>query len=430
VRVFSLATVAAGLLLTPLASATATNFGRSAEIPLAREPASVLVGDPTQDGLPDIVTINAPGTSISVLPGLGDGSFERPVDYPVTGARSAALGDWDSDGLEDLAVATGTTITLFAGVDGGLERRASYPVPAPSALAAADLDDDGNLDVVAVSSTSANVSVLLGHGDGTFDQAIGYPVGSGSSSVVVTDLNGDGALDIVTAGSRPSILFGIGDGTFGQYTTDVIGRNATSLAAEDLDQDGDPDVVTVGPQQVGVLLNAGDGTFPQGLGYLGAGRPVGVAIGDVSGDESLDIVAANQGSNDISIFEGAGDGTFQVEPRVRVGRVPSAIASADLNLDGTGDVVVSNRGSKSVTILLNGVAAPQPTICLVPRVTHRTLAAARGLITRAHCKLAPVRRKYSNRVKRGRVISQGQVPGTRLREGARVSVLVSRGHKR
>lgn len=425
-----MATVATGLLLAPLASASATDFGRSAEIPLAREPASVLVGDPTQDGLPDIVTIYTSGQSISVLPGLGDGSFERPVDYPVTGARSAVFGDWDSDGLEDLAVAAGTTITLFAGVDGGLERRGSYPVPAPSALAAADLNDDSNLDLVAVSSTAANVSILLGHGDGTFDSAISYPVGSGSASVVVADLNGDGAPDIATAGSRPSILFGIGDGTFEPYTADAIGHSATSLAAEDLDQDGDPDLVVAGGQEVSVLLNAGDGTFPQGWGYLGAGTPVGVAIGDVSGDESPDIVTANRGSNDISILEGAGDGTFLAKPRVKVGRVPSAIVSADLNLDGTTDLVVSNRGSKSLTVLLNGVAAPQPTVCLVPRVTHRTLAAARGLITRAHCTLAPVRRKYSKRVKRGRVIAQAQVPGTRLPEGARVGLFVSRGPRR
>jgi hypothetical protein len=425
-----LAAVATGLLLAPLASASATDFGRSAEIPLAKEPASVLVGDATQDGLPDIVTIYASGSSISVLPGIGDGSFERPVDYAVTGARSAVFGDWDADGVDDLAVAAGATITVFAGIDGGLERKASYPAPAPSALAAADLDSDGNLDLVAASSTVARVSVLIGHGDGTFDPAIDYPIGSGASSLVVADLNGDGAPDIAAAGSKPSILFGIGDGTFEPYTGDAIGHSAHSLAAEDLDQDGDPDLVFAGGQSVGVLLNAGDGTFPEGSLYPVHGTPVGVAIGDVAGDESLDVVTANRGSNDISILEGVGDGTFQAQPRIKVGRTPTAIGSVDLDLDGTTDLVVSNQGSKSVTVLLNGADAPQPTVCLVPRVARRTLAAARRLLTRAHCTLAPLRRKYSNRVKRGRVIAQRQVPGTRLPERSRVSLLVSRGPRR
>jgi hypothetical protein len=425
-----LAVVATGLLLIPLASASDTRFGRSAEIPLTREPTSVLVGDPTQDGLPDIVVIYAAGASISVLPGLGDGSFEQPVDYPVTGARSAVVGDWESDGFDDLAVAAGPTITIFAGVDGGLERKASYPVRAPSALAAADLNNDGNLDLVATSSTVAKVSVLIGVGDGTFDPPVDYPVGSGSSAVVVTDLNGDNAPDIVTAGAKPSILFGVGDGTFDPYTADAIGHSANSLAAEDLDQDGDPDLVVVGGQGVFVLLNAGDGTFPQGSAYQVAGKPVGVAIGDVSGDDGLDIVTANHGTNDISILEGVGDGTFRVQPHVKVGRTPTALGAFDLDLDGATDLVVSNKGSKSVTILLNGANAPQPTVCLVPRVVHRKLAAARGLLASAHCTVAPVRRKYSNRVKRGRVISQGQAPGTRLPSGTPVSLLVSRGHKR
>lgn len=208
-RVFG-AAVATGLLLAPLASA---DYGRSAEIPLAKQPVSVVLGDANQDGFTDLVTIYSSGASISALPGRGDGSFARPVDYAVTGARSAVFGDWDSDGLDDVAVAAaGATITVFAGVDGKLERKASYPAPAPSVLAAADLDSDGNLDLAAASSTEARVSVLIGRGDETFDSAIDYPTASAASSVVVADLDGDDAPDIATGGSKPSILFGTGDG--------------------------------------------------------------------------------------------------------------------------------------------------------------------------------------------------------------------------
>lgn len=110
--------------------------------------------------------------------------------------------------------------------------------------------------------------------------------------------------------------------------------------------------------------------------------------------------------------------------------MPTALGTSDLDMDGTTDLVVLNRGSKSVTVLLNGADAPQPTVCLVPRVVRRSLAAARGLLTRAHCTLAPVHRKYSNRIKRGRVLAQRQLPGTRLPEGSRVNLLVSRGPRR
>lgn len=421
------AAVATGLLLAPLASA---NFGRSAEIPLAGQPASVVLGDANQDGLADIVTIYSSGPSISVLAGHGDGGFAQPVDYPVTGARFAVFGDLDSDGLDDLAVAAGATITVFAGMEGGFERKASFPVRAPAVLAAADLNSDGNLDLATASSTDPRVSVLIGLGDGTFDPAVYYPVGSATESLVVADLDGDGALDIATAGSRPSILFGTGDGAFRPYTADAIGPSARSLATDDLDQDGDQDLVAARSQEVGVLLNAGDGTFPEDTSYPVSGTPAAVAIADVSGDESLDVVTANRGSNNISVLEGVDDGTLKPQFRVRVGRMPTALATSDLDMNGTTDLVVSNRGSKSVTVLLNGAAAPQPTVCLVPRVVRRTLAAARALLASAHCTVSTVRRKYSNRVKRGRVIAQRPAPGTRRPEDARVTLLVSRGPRR
>jgi hypothetical protein len=132
----------------------------------------------------------------------------------------------------------------------------------------------------------------------------------------------------------------------------------------------------------------------------------------------------------VSVLLGAGDGTFGPQTRVRVGRTPAALAVSDLNGDATSDLVVANRRSASVTVLLNGANAPQPVVCLVPRLVRKTLKAARGLISRAHCTVAPVRRKYSKRVKRGRVIAQTPAAGTHLPEGATVALVLSRGRKR
>ena len=41
--------------------------------------------------------------------------------------------------------------------------------------------------------------MLLGNGDGTFQQAQDFTVGVGPDSVVVADLNGDGKPDLATA---------------------------------------------------------------------------------------------------------------------------------------------------------------------------------------------------------------------------------------
>ena len=67
--------------------------------------------------------------------------------------------------------------------------------------------------------------------------------------------------------------------------------------------------------------------------------------------------------------------------------------------------------------------------CVVPKVHGKTLAAARSSLTRALCKVGTVQRRYSPRVKKGRVISQRPAPRTRLAELAKVNLVVSRGRE-
>ena len=142
-----------------------------------------------------------------------------------------------------------------------------------------------------------------------------------------------------------------------------------------------------------------------------------------------DLETVNRGTNDVSLLLGLGDGSFRRQLRIRVGRTPVQLALEDVDGEGTIDLVTANRGSKSLTVMLNGADARQPIVCLVPRVARRTLAAARRLVTAAKCRLAPVRRKYSKRVRRGRVIAISPAPGTRLVADSPVTLLVSRGPK-
>jgi hypothetical protein len=72
---------------------------------------------------------------------------------------------------------------------------------------------------------------------------------------------------------------------------------------------------------------------------------------------------------------------------------------------------------------------PRPRRCVVPSVVGRRLAAARVAIARARCRTGAVRRAYSRRVRRGFVIRQAPRPRTRLRSGARVNLIVSRGRR-
>jgi FG-GAP-like repeat/PASTA domain len=227
------------------------------------------------------------------------------------------------------------------------------------------------------------------------------------------------------------VLFGNDDGTLRAYESAGGPSGARALAGEDFDADGFVDLATAhSANLVTVLRNTGEERFDSAGSYPVGGTPVALAATDVDGDGSIDLVTANRGANDVSILLGVGDGQFQQQSRLRVGRAPTGLAIADLDADGTLDLVIANRGSKTATVMLNGVDAPQPVVCLVPGVARRTLAVARRLVAAANCRVGSVRRKYSKRVRRGRVISVSPQPRTRAPVDTAVTLLVSKGRKR
>src|SRR5207248_2345115 len=117
----------------------------------------------------------------------------------------------------------------------------------PTSVAVADVNGDGRLDLVVANSGNANVSVLLGNGDGTFHRAANIVVGGLPSSVAVADVNGDGRRDLVTANygssNSVSVLLGNGNGTFQGAVDFGVGFAPRSVAVSDLNGDGRLDLV-------------------------------------------------------------------------------------------------------------------------------------------------------------------------------------------
>jgi hypothetical protein len=111
---------------------------------------------------------------------------------------------------------------------------ASYAVGGfPSFVAVADFNGDGVPDLAVVNSNSNSVSVLLGNGDGSFQPARNFAVGTEPRLLLVGDLNGDGIADLAVAnyGTVPtngsvSILLGNGDGTFQAARNFAVGTRA------------------------------------------------------------------------------------------------------------------------------------------------------------------------------------------------------------
>jgi hypothetical protein len=222
----------------------------------------------------------------------------------------------------------------------------------------ADLDGDGRLDLAVANSQANSVSVLLGHGDGTFGPKTDFPTGDFPQSVAIGDVNGDGRPDLVVAnagaGSTVSVLLGHGDGTFGPKTDFATGFNPFSVAIGDLNRDGKPDLVVANASfnTVSVLLGRGDGTFGPKTDFPTGDEPQFVAIGDLNGDGRPDVVVVNSFSNTVSVWLGNGNGSFALRTDFGTGSFPLSVAIGDLNSDGHLDLAVTNGGANTVSVLL------------------------------------------------------------------------------
>jgi hypothetical protein len=271
-----------------------------------------------------------------------------------------------------------------------------FPVGvSPFAVVAADLRQNGNVDLITANKSSNDVSVLLGTGHGGFTPdpfsspglpAGSFAVGSGPFALAVADFNGDGVPDIVTAnftGSNVSVLLGSGNGAFQNQETLHTDITPLSVAVADLTGDGKADIVTANylSNDVSVLLGNGDGTFQPARNFAAGNGTKGVAIADVNGDGRPDIITVNAKDDNVGVLLANGDGSFSPGGSFPIGSVPKGLAVATLTGDGIPDVVTANYQGNDVSVLLgtgNGFAPvgiprpvpapePLPSPILVPR---------------------------------------------------------------
>jgi len=181
--------------------------------------------------------------------GFNAGSFEcgdAPTDI--------VAGDFDGDGVHDLAVMTSgeTTLDLFWGEGGGAGFvREAIPVgSSPTAACVADVNEDGFDDLVVALDGLDAVRILRSDGAGGFLGAINEPYtpisGGTPTDLALADFNHDGDLDIVLATTAtPSLWFfpGQGNGAFGEpQVVDILRHH--SVGAHDFDLDGSVDLAS------------------------------------------------------------------------------------------------------------------------------------------------------------------------------------------
>jgi hypothetical protein len=304
--------------------------------------------------------------------------IQTPAPYAVlvqapgfSGSGVSVAGDFNNDGLLDLAVANQNSgdflIDTYIGKGDGTFNPpvANYSVVPVVSMITGNFNQDALLDLAALDGM-ANTTIFASQGSGIFTQQqvfrspIPYccqnpPYGNGW---VTADFNGDGKLDLVVTGSQCTKIFlGNGDGTFGggvSITQWGRGGNFGTPAVGDFNGDGKLDLALPagdGSRSVTILLGNGDGTFQAPVSYNTAYEGFSAAVADVNGDGKLDII-----TNGVSVLLGNGDGTFTNGGGVPISNnqfLPSAPVLGDFNGDGKLDVAVSS-GSTIYLLLGNG----------------------------------------------------------------------------
>ncbi|HEU4837286.1 MAG TPA: VCBS repeat-containing protein [Pyrinomonadaceae bacterium] len=201
------------LAVQTIALAQSASFSRT-DYPLLGN--NHIVADLNGDGIPDLA--GAGLNSATVMLGSASGAFRAKVEFPAGGpAQDLAAGDFNSDGRADLVVSINdpeTSLALLTGNgDGTFNAPVTFQINTAHvdspAIVATDLDNDGRLDVVIAHAISCftspcvaarNITVLLGFGDGTFQFPVEIEVGTGMSRIAVGDFNRDSIKDLAIAG--------------------------------------------------------------------------------------------------------------------------------------------------------------------------------------------------------------------------------------
>ncbi len=327
---------------------------------LAAGARALTLADFDGDGLLDVAAANPFDASVSILLSLGGGELDasRALLIPfVNGPHDFAIADLDGDALGDL-LATGDGLQLRRGLGNGafdadFVRLGDIDFVGP--VAVADFDGDGLLDAAEAHASGGLVGILLNTESGEFLEAGQYFVPfTGTGALLAADFDGSGSIDLASASGGPAfaVLLGNGDGTFGTTVSTPL-TNAFPIAwvAGLLDGDELPDVAFVasggglGPDSLRVLLSNGDGTFSEHAEYPLDFSPYSLAVADIAGSASLDIIVADGGGG-LLLYVGNGDGTFQDPTEIPLDYFPTAVWVGDFDADGIPDLLVPDSGQE------------------------------------------------------------------------------------
>jgi hypothetical protein len=351
-------------------------FVSAVDYSIARTLRGLHGADMNNDGNPDVLVVDFSDKRVYILYGNGDGTFRPPpASFPI--------------GLEAIDIDAGN-FDCLAPADGGTCK---------------PTDPQHGLDMATANSVSNRASEFLNLGGSSGFNLQGSPqLGKRPKRIATADVNGDGLDDILAvntgtnAADDLSELINNGHGGFTiPITNFVVGAGAADLAVTDINNDGAPDVLVlntaaskfVNQFNVSVLINQTeivDGK-PRGTGFFNTEAPVTltcpsqisgvlircnpnfIAAADFDLDGFVDFAVSfsthpTVGSGTtpglVQAFAGRGDGSFDFATQVNVGNNTQGIQAGDFTGDGIPDIAVAAQGPRQVSIIRSLAAPPRP----------------------------------------------------------------------
>ncbi len=369
-----------GPVTGPVLAATATTLtvrvptGGGSGVPLTvTNRATRLTGSSLVSAVPRFRVLFAGGP-------LSSGSYRR-FDVPLrVGATDLATGDFNGDGLPDLACTTGfggLAVVLNQGNGTFGPLLAVTANIQPFDLAVGDLNGDGNLDIATNNIWSRDISVIYGNGQGGFATPINIAASNlNRERMVIADLDGDGYPDILFIEQNQAFqnnvmaIFPRANGTFDgplQLTTPQMRADLGWLDAADFNGDGRLDVAFAtqsgGPAGFTILLSpASVATQPFTQEFTATSPSYRLIIAratDFNNDGRPDVVAASGNGTPIGaqIWLRNATGTGFDAPVSNLTSPPYRFDLGTADLDGDGNVDVfstADNGGNSSLLLQTG----------------------------------------------------------------------------
>jgi tetratricopeptide (TPR) repeat protein len=342
--------------------------------------------DVTGSGSMDLILMQSGAQAIRILHLRSDGQFEE-VDAAAAGLKAGgravtcAVGDYDGDGLNDLAVALDGAVLLFRNLGHGQFKN----VTADSGLAArnrptgitfVDYDHDGDLDLLLTGlplkpGDAPNV-LWRNNGNGTFTEqteATGLGGSGNTAAAILTDFNNDRAVDLAVTGEGAAPLIYVNPRE-GKYPVQPLYEGVklpptTGIAVLDYNKDGWMDIAVTHAGAPGLTLwrnveapdHAGRRFVRVKLPLKDAVRGWGLTPIDIDNDGWVDLAAIveTKAGARVRVFRNRGDGSFEdVSSRLGLDKIalhsPRGLMAADLDGDGAPDLIVTEENAAPVLL--------------------------------------------------------------------------------